>query len=207
LLRHLQDDAMADDEVEEVLARVGPRLRALRRRSNTTLAELAAATGFSISTLSRLESGKRRPTLEVLIPLARVYRVPLDELTGAPATGDPRLHMRPRTYRGRTIVPLTRYPGGLQAYKQVFPGSTAELDPEPLSHEGYEWFCVLSGRLRLVLGDQDVVLGAGEIAEFDTHVPHWLGSADGNPVEILNLFGPQGERARTTARKPDPREG
>lgn len=59
---------------------------------------------------------------------------------------------------------------------------------------------MLSGRLRLILGDQDVVLGAGEIAEFDTHAPLWMGSADGNAVEILNLFGPQGERAHTTAR-------
>ena len=117
---------------------------------------------------------------------------------------DPRLHMRPRTYRGRAIVPLTRYPGGLQVYKQVFHGNPAEPDPEPLSHEGYLWFCVLSGKLRLVLGDQDLVLGAGEIAEFDTHVPHWIGSADGGPVEILNLFGPQGERAHTTARTPTP---
>jgi transcriptional regulator with XRE-family HTH domain len=191
---------VADDDVAEVLARVGSRLRALRRHRNITQAELAATTGFSVSTLSRLESGNRRPTLEVLIPLARVYGVPLDELVGAPATGDPRLHMRPRTYRGRTIVPLTRYPGGLQVYKQVFPGSTAEPDPEPLSHEGHEWLCVLSGQLRLILGERDVVLTAGEIAEFDTHVPHWLGSADGNPVEILNLFGPQGERAHTTAR-------
>jgi quercetin dioxygenase-like cupin family protein len=103
--------------------------------------------------------------------------------------------MRPMTYRGRTIVPLTRYPGGLQVYKQVFPAGTAEPDPQRQSHEGYLWFCVLSGKLRLLLGDQDVVLGAGEIAEFDTHVPHWIGSADGGPVEILNLFGPQGERA------------
>ena len=196
---------MADD-VEEVLARVGSRLRGLRRHRNATLAELAAATGFSISTLSRLESGKRRPTLELLIPLARVYDVPLDELVGAPATGDPRLHMRPRSYRGRSIVPLTRYPGGLQVYKQVFPAGTTEPDPEPLSHEGYLWFCVLSGQLRLILGDRDVVLGAGEIAEFDTHVPHWIGSADGEPVEILNLFGPQGERARTTARTTAARE-
>jgi transcriptional regulator with XRE-family HTH domain len=201
-LQHRQTDAVADDDVEEVLAGVGPRLRALRQHHGTTLAELAAATGFSISTLSRLESGKRRPTLELLIPLARRYRVPLDELAGTPETGDPRLHMRPRTYRGRTIVPLTRYPGGLQAYKQILPGSTQQPDPEPLSHPGYEWFCVLSGRLRLILGARDAVLGPGEIAEFDTHVPHWIGSADGNPVEILNLFGPQGERAHTTARTP-----
>jgi transcriptional regulator with XRE-family HTH domain len=193
---------VADDDVEEVLDRVGARLRALRRHRGATLAELAAATGFSISTLSRLESGIRRPTLELLIPLARLYDVPLDELVGAPATGDPRLHMRPRTYRGRTIVPLTSYPGGLQVYKQVFRARPTEPDPEPLSHEGYLWFCVLSGRLRLILGDHDLVLGAGEVAEFDTHVPHWIGSADGQPVEILNLFGPQGERAHTTARTP-----
>ena len=137
-----------------------------------------------------------------MIPLARIYDVPLDELVGAPATGDPRLHMRPRTYRGRTIVPLTSYPGGLQVYKQVFGANSTEPDPEPLSHTGYLWFCVLSGRLRLILGDQDLVLGAGEVAEFDTHVPHWIGSAEGRTVEILNLFGPQGERARTTARTP-----
>jgi len=67
-------------------------------------------------------------------------------------------------------------------------------------HEGKLWLCVLSGKLRLVLGDRDLVLGPGEIAEFDTHTPHWIGSADSRPVEILNLFGPQGERAHTTAR-------
>jgi transcriptional regulator with XRE-family HTH domain len=193
---------VTDDDVEAVLDGVGARLRALRRRRNATLAELAAATGFSISTLSRLESGKRRPTLELLIPLARIYGLPLDELVGSPATGDPRLHLRPRTYRGRAIVPLTSYPGGLQVYKQVFRSSPTQPTPEPLSHEGYLWFCVLGGRLRLILGDQDLVLGAGEIAEFDTHLPHWIGSADGKPVEILNLFGPQGERAHTTARAP-----
>ncbi|WP_232667195.1 helix-turn-helix domain-containing protein [Pseudonocardia sp. TRM90224] len=192
------------DDVEEVLAQVGSRLRALRRSRDTTLAELATETGFSISTLSRLESGKRRPTLEILIPLARYYRVPLDELVGAPATGDPRLHLKPRNHHGRTIVPLTRYPGGLQAYKQLFPGSSAEPHPEPRTHEGHEWLCVLSGRLRLILGEQDVVLGPGEIAEFDTRVPHWIGSSDGKPVEILNLFGPQGERTRTTARTERP---
>ena len=61
----------------------------------TTLAQLAEATGISVSTLSRLESGRRRPTLELLLPLARAHQVPLDELVGAPATGDPRVHARP----------------------------------------------------------------------------------------------------------------
>jgi quercetin dioxygenase-like cupin family protein len=65
-------------------------------------------------------------------------------------------------------------------------------------HDGYEWFYVLSGRLRLALGDRDVVLTDGEVAEFDTRVPQWLGNGDHQPVGILNLFGPQGQPAHVT---------
>ncbi|MBV9380516.1 MAG: helix-turn-helix domain-containing protein [Streptosporangiaceae bacterium] len=189
-----------DGDVGGVLAAVGPRLRAVRRQREVTLAALAEATGISVSTLSRLESGQRRPTLELLLPLARAHGVPIDELVGAPPTGDPRVHIRPIRRNGRTFMPLTRRPGGVQAYKIIIPGGREPAGPEPRSHEGYEWLYVLNGRLRLVLGDQDIVLVPGEAAEFDTHVPHWLASADTTPVELLGLFGPQGERAHVRAR-------
>jgi transcriptional regulator with XRE-family HTH domain len=197
-------EGVSDDDTQ-LSSRVGERLRALRRQRNATLADVAAITGLSQSLLSRLESGKRRPTLEALLPLARAYRVPLDDLVGAPDTGDPRVHLRPRSYRGRTIVPLSNHPGPLQAYKQVLPGRPdGAAEPVPVTHDGYEWFYVLSGRLRLILGERDVVLAAGEVAEFDTHVPHWFGSADHHPVEILNLFGPQGQRAHTAVTDVEP---
>jgi transcriptional regulator with XRE-family HTH domain len=188
------------DELEGVLAAVGPRLKEVRRRRGVTLAELAAVTGISQSTLSRLESGQRRPNLELLLPLAKAHGVPLDELVGAPLTGDPRVHLRPIQRHGMTHVPLSRRAGGTQAFKLVIPGSRKGVEPDPRSHEGYEWLYVLNGRLRLVLGDQDIVLVPGEAAEFDTHVPHWLGSADAAPVELLVLFGPQGQRAHLRAR-------
>ena len=187
-----------DDDLGAVLATVGPRLRALRRQRDTTLAALAEATGISVSTLSRLESGQRRPTLELLLPLARAHGVPIDELVGAPPTGDPRVHMRPVTRHDMTLIPLTRRPGGVQAYKLIIP--VRRGSPEPQTHEGYEWLYVLDGQLRLVLGDQDLVLRPGEAAEFDTRVPHWFGSAGGRPVELLSLFGRQGERAHLRAR-------
>jgi transcriptional regulator with XRE-family HTH domain len=186
------------DENAVVLAAVGQRLRALRRRSGGTLAELSAATGISVSTLSRLESGQRRPTLELLLPLARAHGVALDELVGAPPTGDPRLRMAPIERNGRTMIPLTRRPGGVQAYKMVI--QPAEQPAELRSHEGYDWMFVLNGRLRLLLGELDLVLTAGEAAEFDTHTPHWFGSAGQRPVEVLMLFGPQGERMHVRAR-------
>jgi transcriptional regulator with XRE-family HTH domain len=189
-----------EDDLGHALDAVGPRLRALRKQKETTLSDLSAATGISVSTLSRLESGSRRPTLELLLPLARAYGVTLDELVDAPPTGDPRIHLRPVSRHGMTMLPLTRRPGGIQAYKLVIPASDRPGEPDPKTHEGYEWLYVLNGRLRVVLGEHDLVLTPGEAAEFDTRVPHWFGSADTEAVEFLSLFGRQGERAHLRAR-------
>lgn len=188
------------DDFETVLAAVGPRIRDLRRRGGITLTDLAETTGIAISTLSRLESGQRKPGLELLLPLAAALRMPLEELIGAPATGDPRVFPRPVVREGVTVVPLTRKPGGLQVYKQILPAGRAGCEPEPRSHEGYHWLYVLNGRLRLILGETDMVLGPGEVAEFDTHLPHWFGTADEHAVEYLSIVGPQGERFHIKAR-------
>ncbi|MET7617657.1 XRE family transcriptional regulator [Streptomyces sp. NPDC005408] len=189
-----------DDEkrLDAVLGEVGPRLRRIRRERGATLGALSEVTGISVSTLSRLESGRRKPSLELLLPIARAHQVPLDELVGAPPVGDPRVREKPIVRHGRTMLPLTRQPGGLQAYKVVQEPGGADL--ELRTHEGYEWLYVLSGRLRLLLGDHDVVLTAGEAAEFDTRVPHGFGPAGDSPVEFLSLFGPQGERMHVRAR-------
>ncbi|GAA3651457.1 XRE family transcriptional regulator [Nonomuraea antimicrobica] len=187
-------------ELDEVLQAVGPRLRAMRQERGTTLAELAKSTGISVSTLSRLESGGRKPTLELLLLLARAYQVQLDELIDAPVTGDPRVHLRPQRRFGMTYIPLSRRPGGLQAFKQIYPPRWPGYEPEQQVHEGYEWLYVLSGRLRVLLGRHDVELTAGEVAEFDTRTPHAFINPGDEPAEVLALFGPQGERMHVRAR-------
>jgi transcriptional regulator with XRE-family HTH domain len=188
------------------LTAVGSRLRSLRHDRETTLAELAGETGISVSTLSRLESGDRKPTLELLLPLARAYGVTLDDLVDAPPTGDPRVHLRPVEAHGMTMVPLTRQAAGIQAFKMVIPAGRSRRTPHLQTHEGYEWVYVLDGNLRLVLGPpgsgqpHDLVLATGEAAEFDTRTPHWFGAADDDAVEFLSLFGKHGERAHLRAR-------
>ena len=185
------------DKIAQALSEVGPRLKRLRTQRDVTLAALSEATGISKSTLSRLESGQRKPSLELLFPIALAHQVPLDELVGTPEVGDPRVRLTPRSAHGRIVVPLTRQPGGIAAWKILVPADQTE--PDLRVHDGYEWIYVLSGRLRLVLADHDLVLAAGQVAEFDTRLPHWFGSAGSGAVEILSLFGPQGERMHVRA--------
>jgi transcriptional regulator with XRE-family HTH domain len=193
----LVDEAAA---MASVLDQVGPRLKRLRSQRGVTLTALSEVTGISKSTLSRLETGQRRPSLELLLPLAQAYRVALDDLVGAPEVGDPRIRLKPRRVNGRTVLPLTRQPGGVQAWKIIIPKSQSK--PNPRVHEGYEWLYVLSGRMRLILGDQDLVLGVGEAAEFDTKLPHWFGSTGDGAAEVLSLFGRPGERMHVRAPSP-----
>jgi transcriptional regulator with XRE-family HTH domain len=180
-----------------VLAEVGPRLRRARDERGVTLVELAAATGISKSTLSRLESGKRKPSLELLLPIAAAHQVPLEDLVGAPDVGDPRVRFVPQDRNGRVVIPLTRHAGGVQAWKVVIEPS--DDPPELRVHEGYEWLYVLAGTMRLVVADHDITMGPGEVAEFDTAVPHWFGAAGDEPVELLSLLGASGERIHVRA--------
>ena len=187
----LVEDASAA-AIAAVLDQVGARLKGIRTQRGMTLTGVAEATGISKSTLSRLETGRRRSTLELLLVLSHTYRVALDDLVAAPLEGDPRLRLKPGRVKGRTVIPLTRQAGGMQAWKIIIPTSNAT--PEPRAHDGHEWIYVLSGRMRFVLGDQDRVLGPGEVAAFDTTVPHWFGSTGDEPAEILSIFGRPGER-------------
>ena len=196
----MTDPVPASPEITSVLAEVGGRLRRVRTQRDVTLTELAAVTGISKSTLSRLESGQRKPSLELLLPIAQAHGIPLDELVGAPEVGDPRIRLRPQKRGGRVVVPLTQHPSGMHAWKVLIPPERKQ--PELRTHEGYEWLYVLSGELRLLLGGHDITMKPGEVAEFDTQVPHWFGAAGDRPVEILSLLGRPGERAHVRASLP-----
>jgi transcriptional regulator with XRE-family HTH domain len=186
--------------IAAAMDQVGPRLKQLRARRRLTLTGVAETTGISKSTLSRLENGQRRPTLELLLALSQAYRVPLDDLVGAPDVGNPRLRLKPGRVKGRAVIPLTQQRDGMQAWKIVIP--TSKVGPEPRAHEGHEWIYVLSGHMRLLLGDRDWVLGPGDVAEFDTQVPHWFGSTGEEPAEILSIFSRPGERMTTRTTPP-----
>lgn len=176
------------------LRQVGPRLRLARQARGWTLDDLAAKAGMSPSTLSRLESGKRQASLELLVPLTRLLGIGLDDLV-SPRAPDPRVR-RPQIHRdGLAITPLAPEGAAVSTYRITFP--PVDEPPEQRMHDGFEWLYVLSGRLRLLLGEQDLVLTRGEAAEFDTRVPHSLSAAGGRPAEILSIFDDDGVRLHT----------
>lgn len=175
-------------DMEGMLGAVGERLRSLRQDRDLTLTQLSARCALSVSLLSRLETGKRQPTLDVLARLAGTYGVSLDRLVGMPEIGDPRVHLRPhRAANGGVIVPLTRYRSHTRAFKHVL----GQREPRLATHEGHAWLYVLAGSLRLLLEHEEYRLEAGETAEFDALTPHWFGPI-GASVEILHIFDARG---------------
>ena len=179
--------------------RIRLRLRALRAERGLSLEAVARAAGMTPSTLSRLENGKRRLAVDHLAPLARALGTSVDALLTPAPQADPRVRGRARTVDGMRVLPLSRGGGGgPRAYHLTLPVRGA---PDPRSHEGHEWLYVLSGQVRLVLGEEDLVLHPGEAAEFSTWTPHWI-SGVGGPAEVLLLMGHHGERAHLRVTPP-----
>lgn len=187
------------------LTEVGTRLRAARQAREWTLEDLATRAGMSVSTLSRLESGKRQASLELLLPLTRELGITLDDLIVAHTT-DPRI--RPRIVRcddTREVTALTPPGAPVETLRmRLHPGHGL---PSPRRHDGYEWFYVLDGAVRLRLGHREVVVFAGEAAEFDTHTPHALTAEGDTPADILSIFSADGARMHTVRAQEDPPNG
>jgi transcriptional regulator with XRE-family HTH domain len=184
-----------NDEEQRFEARVRTKLRTLRGEQGLTLEVVAERANIDVSTLSRLESGKRRLSLDHLPALADALGVNVKELLDPSPPADPRVKSHPHTHDGLTFFPLTRRgpAGGVYAYKiRIDPARNTPPPALPV-HEGHDWMYVLDGRMRLCLGEEDLVIEPGEAVEFTTLTPHWFGVVE-EPVELIALLGPHGER-------------
>lgn len=180
--------------MSEQLEQLGPRLRDARKARGWTLDDLAARAGMSVSTLSRLESGKRQASLELLIPLTQQLGIRIDDLLRAKAP-DPRVRRAAIRRDGVIIAPLALEGSPIRTYKITYPPVSSP--PSLKVHDGFEWLFVLSGKLRLRVGEQDLVLGRGEAAEFDTRIPHAMNASGTRPAEVLSIFNEAGVRIHT----------
>jgi len=174
------------------------RIKGLRVARGWSLGALAARCAMSASTLSRIETGHRRISIDNLVPLARALGTSLDQLVEPIANDD--VVIRPRRDRGHgaTSWMLTREdePHGLTVARMHI--SSTEPHGELGVHPGHEWFTVLSGTARLQLGNRIILVQAGHAAQFSTMAPHAISGHEG-PVEIIVIFDRDGRRAHLDA--------
>ncbi len=179
-------------EMADIESIVRSRLRSLRNTLGLSLDELAIQTNLSPSTISRVETGNRTISLDVLVPLARALHVDLDALLDVHSDDDVVIRPTPSSADGITTWMLSRPTGRTIAVKMRFEPTNRR--PEQRVHPGHDWMFVIKGRVRLFLGDREMVVETGEAAEFATMTPHAC-AAIGAPAEVIMIFDRDGQRA------------
>jgi DNA-binding XRE family transcriptional regulator/quercetin dioxygenase-like cupin family protein len=179
-------------EPNEIEQLVRSRLRSLRTTLGLSLDDLAARANLSASTISRVETGKRTISLDVLLPLAAALQVDLDALLDVRGHDDVVIRPTPTSSGKRTTWMLSRPTGSTIAIKMRL--EPTRRPAEPRVHPGHDWFFVLEGRVRLSLGEREIIVETGEAAEFATMTPHAFGAIDG-PAELIMIFDRDGQHA------------
>lgn len=179
-------------ELGEIEQAVRSRLRSLRTTLGLSLDELAARTNLSPSTISRVETGKRTISLDILLPLASALQVGLDALLDVRSDDDVVIRPTPTSSGKRTTWMLNRPTGSTLAVKMRL--EPTRRAPQQRVHPGHDWFFVTAGRVRLSLGEREITVETGEAAEFATMTPHAFEAVDG-PAELIMIFDRDGQRA------------
>jgi transcriptional regulator with XRE-family HTH domain len=180
---------MADD-IEAV---VRSRLRSVRLSRGWSLDELATRTNLSASTISRVETGKRTISLDVLQPLCRALQVDLNALFDTGEDDDVVIRPHPEVWHGAVMWPLSRARSSPFFAAKIRYEPTGQV-PELQVHPGHDWFFVLSGTVTLRLGARTLVVQEGQAAEFSTMTPHAFTAQDG-PAEVITILDRDGQHA------------
>ncbi len=182
-----------DGELDSLVRK---RIRGLRAALGWSLDDLAARCYLSPSTLSRIETGHRRISLDQLSSIARALGTTIDQLVESVADDDVVIRPQHDAGRGLTTWMLSRKAGphGVTVAKMRITKPEPRRGTDELKvHPGKDWFTVLSGTIVLLLGERTILVEAGQAAEFSTMIPHAFG-ARGGPAEVLGIFDHDGQR-------------
>lgn len=179
-------------ELNEIERVVRTRLRSLRNTLGLSLDDLAERTNLSPSTISRIETGKRTISLDVLLPLATALQVDVNALLDVHGEDDVVIRPTPNSSDGRTIWRLSKPTSSTIAIKMRLEPNRRPVEQQV--HPGHDWFFVIEGQVRLYLGAREITVAPGEAAEFTTMTPHAFAAING-PAELIMIFDRDGQRA------------
>ena len=175
--------------MQEQIKQVASRIRELREIFGASVEELARAFQVSEADYRQYESGTVDIPVGILYQLAQRFGV---ELTTLLTGEEPRLRTYALTRSGQGVSVDRRQQYGYQSLAYNFIHKRAEpflvtVDPGPEhfnSHPGQEFHHVLSGTLRVLLDQHELVLGPGDSLYFDSSVAHSLTALNDAPEHI-----------------------
>jgi len=158
----------------------GQRFRRLRIRRGLSLADVARATGVSVSFLSALERGQMRSSVATLRRIARFYKTSILSLFDT--NGETQHLVRPEHRKILETSPGVRMEllawGNTAMEPHIFRIKPGGGSGEPYAHDGEEFLYVLRGEFEIWLNKQEhYVLKAGDSLYFESSTPHrWKNS-------------------------------
>jgi transcriptional regulator with XRE-family HTH domain len=197
--------------VQDASSTLGPRLRAIRQRHGLSLRELARRLNLSPSSISQIETGKMQPSVRTLYAFVAEFGVTVDEVLfdreAAPADEARAAGSEPSPVMAGPGLALQRADGrptitlnsGVTWERLMFwadedvefieatyePGGASGPDDALVRHSGHEFGHVLSGKLRVVVGFDEFVLGPGDSISFPSSTPHRLGNDGTETVRAI----------------------
>ncbi|MEE8532816.1 MAG: XRE family transcriptional regulator [Alphaproteobacteria bacterium] len=196
---HMQDPhSLAGSRGNDLEAAIGRQVRALRKKHDMTVTELAGDAGLSSGMLSKIENGLTSPSLATLKALSTALNVPVTALfhkfeEQREATFVPRgegLKIERRgTRSGHQYHLLGHSRDKAVAVEPYLITLTSESEIFPyFQHAGTEFLYMLDGRMGYRHGDRVYAMAPGDSLFFDADVPHGPETLDALPINFLSLI-------------------
>jgi transcriptional regulator with XRE-family HTH domain len=184
------------DEVgaADLARRVAENLKEQRKRRELSLDQMARMTGVSRAALSQIETRKTNPTIGVLWKIASGLGIPFHDLIGESSLAVSLLRREEtqvlrsldRKFESRPLVPSAGIPQ-IEMYELTL-AARARHASEPHGPGTRELVVVLSGALRMTVGDRTEELSAGDSIVFNADVKHVyenVGSAEARYHDVI----------------------
>jgi len=182
-------------------AKIGKRIRKIRKLRGLTLRQLAESSGFTQGYLSKVENADKSPPVSTLIRLARVLEVSISDLFGEAETRNPislvrkderREMARPGSEFGYYYETLAYSFAGRRMDPYILNIPPGLKESENFSHEGEEMIFVLKGSFKFFVGEREIILREGDCLYFDSSIPHHGVPPGRKEVKLLVvLFSPK----------------
>jgi transcriptional regulator with XRE-family HTH domain len=174
--------------------RVGANIRLLRRRQHRTLQQVADASGFSKSLLSKIETGRIFPPVATLVKIAEALGTKVSALLGGDGDGAPVCTPAAsaedgtvRTENGYWIFPFATGRASKRIQPFLFVARRGEVKEHHVSHEGEEFLYVLEGEMKFQVGAVEYTLRAGDSLYFDAREDHGVMPVS-DVVRYIDIF-------------------